>query len=237
MIEYIVYEEDNNYIKVIKDTIYNVMINYDIEYNIKVFNNIKEIIDYKTSNFKVYILNDNLKEVSGLEITKHIRKNDWQSIIILESIYKELKYKIIDEKLYILDVIIKDDKYKDNLQNNIKICIDIYDNTPNTLKYTYKKTIYNIKLQEIICIEKDNDNKRCIIKTSNNYFYIQGSLKNIEDKLDKRFIKCNKKYIININEVYYYNIKENLIALKNDIIISDISRNKKREIINLLNMK
>ena len=137
MIEYIVYEEDNNYIKVIKDTIYNVMINYDIEYNIKVFNNIKEIIDYKTSNFKVYILNDNLKEVSGLEITKHIRKNDWQSIIILESIYKELKYKIIDEKLYILDVIIKDDKYKDNLQNNIKICIDIYDNTPNTLKYTY----------------------------------------------------------------------------------------------------
>ena len=73
-----------------------------------------------------------------------------------------------------------------------------YDQRPNSLKYCYKKTYYNIEYRNIIYIEKEKDNKICKIKTKENHYYIPGSLKKIENKLDRRFIKCNKNYIINM---------------------------------------
>ena len=239
MIEYIIFEEDNKYLEIIKETINNKMIKYDIEYTIKEFNNIDEIKKYKSSNYKIYILDYKTIKESGLEIVEYIREklNDWQSILLLQTSYKELKSTLIDKKLYILDLMIKDKTYIDTLNKNIEICINIYDNIPKSLKYTYKKIIYNIKLKDIVCIEKDYDNKRCIIKTNNNDFYIQGSLSNVEKLLDKRFIKCSRSYIININEVLYYNIKDNLIRLNNDFLIEEISRNKKKEIIERLTNK
>lgn len=239
MIEYIIFEEDNKYLEIIKETINNKMIKYDIEYTIKEFNNIDEIKKYKSSNYKIYILDYKTIKESGLEIVEYIREklNDWQSILLLQTSYKELKSTLIDKKLYILDLMIKDKIYIDTLNKNIEICINIYDNIPKSLKYTYKKIIYNIKLKDIVCIEKDYDNKRCIIKTNNNDFYIQGSLSNVEKLLDKRFIKCSRSYIININEVLYYNIKDNLIRLNNDFLIEEISRNKKKEIIERLTNK
>ena len=60
------------------------------------------------------------------------------------------------------------------------------------------------------------------------------NLSSIISKLDDRFIKSSKSYIINIEQVLQYNIKENIITFSNKKQIYEISRNKKKEIINKL---
>ena len=83
-------------------------------------------------------------------------------------------------------------------------------------------------------IEKEIENKRCLIKTKDNTFYIPISLKKLEEKLDNRFIKCSKSYIINIEQVEYYDIKENIIVLKNKEILTSISKKEKKNILEKL---
>ena len=60
------------------------------------------------------------------------------------------------------------------------------------------------------------------------------NLSSIISKLDDRFIKSSKSYIINIEQVLQYNIKENIITFSNKKQIYEVSRNKKKEIINKL---
>ena len=99
-------------------------------------------------------------------------------------------------------------------------------------KYTYKKVLYSIDFSKILYIEKEQDNKRCIIKTEEKEYNIQGNLNQIEKLLDKRFLKCSRSYIINIEQVESYNAKKNLITFQNGIELYAISRNKKKEFLN-----
>ena len=109
-----------------------------------------------------------------------------------------------------------------------------YQSRQNGLKYKYKSINYNIPFKDIIYIEKEQDNKRCIIHTLKEDYYIQSTLSKIITNLDDRFIKSSKSYIINIEQVLQYNIKENIITFKDKNQIFEISRNMKKEIISKL---
>ena len=236
MVDYIIYETSKEEIEKVKKEINKVMINYDIEYNIYSYIKIEELLKYNSNNYKIYILNTDSIKQSGYDISNYIRYNlkDWQSTIILQSKYIDMKKYLFDKKLLVLDFIDKNNNYKDRLKEDIIISISIYENRPVSLTYTYKKTIYNIKYQDIIYIEKEKDNKRSIINTIDNKYYIQKSLIQLMSLLDKRFIKCNKSIIINIEKVIEYNIKDNIIKFNDNLLINDISRDKKQIIINKL---
>ena len=236
MIEFIIYEEKQNIDK-IKTIIEKEMIKVDIEYIINSYTNYKDIINKENNNsFKIYILDYKSLIESGLDIVNHVRNklNDWQSIIIMQSNYKEMINNIIGKKLYLLDFIIKDNDYEDKIKKDITISLDIFDKRPKSIKYQYKKVLYNIKFEEIIVIEKEKEEKRCIIKTHSKNYYYQGSLLNIMKKLDSRFIKCSRAYIINKEEMHQYNIKDNIISMNNNIIINEISKDAKKELIDYI---
>ena len=80
-------------------------------------------------------------------------------------------------------------------------------------------------------IENDSENKRCLIKTNNNNYYIPLTLSKLIDNLDNRFIKCSRSYIINLEKVRIYNTKNNIIYFDDEISICEVSREKKKEII------
>lgn len=215
---------DNSKISKYKEIIDKVLINYDYNYEVKQLTN--DIIN--TDSFKIYIIDN--KELS---LARKIRFeiDDWQSIIIYIGNNIE---EVIKERLFILDFIREDDNLLTLLERSILVALKNYDKRPNKLKYTYKKTIYNIEYYKILYIEKEKDNKRCIIKTNDNNYYYQSSLSSLENKLDNRFIKINKSIIVNIEQVDYYDIKDNLIVLKNKEKIYSISKNQKNKLIEKL---
>lgn len=232
MIDFIMIEDDLYYLNESKKIIDKVMMNYDINYNFIAYDKYrKELIN--KDNFKVYIIS--YKE-DTIELIKYIREelDDWKSLIII--IYKnsEDKTKIIKENLFIVDYINKRKHFEEKLLRNIQICLKNYDQRPNSLRYSYKNILYNIEFQKIFYIEKEQDNKRCIIYTKNKKYYIPGNLNQIEKLLDNRFIKISRSFVVNKEQMSSYNIKSNIITFKNSIKLNGVSRNNKKYITNCL---
>jgi len=237
MIDFIIVEDNFTYLSKYKVIIDKVMMNYDMEYNITMYDKyspeIKKLLSKE--KFKIYIISYS-KQKKSLEMIKYIREelDDWQSLIIV--MYDEVEEinQIGRQALFILDTIPKQKDFTQQLKRNIQICLKNYDQRPNTLKYCYKNTYYNIEYWKILYIEKETEMKRCKIQTVDKSYYIQGCLHQKEKLLDNRFLKCNRSYIVNLEQIESYNPKTNLITLKNGKILDIVSRDKKKEIINYL---
>lgn len=223
MIEFNLFTKETQKIKNIID---KTMIMYD--YNYRVINN-DSIKTITNDIYKIYIIDFELYNHNDINILKKIRyiENDWKSMIIVRTNNKEI-FNMISEYM-IIQIVDLNNKY---LKEGIIKSINNYDQHPKTLKYKYKSTHYNINLKDIIYIEKEIDNKLCNIYTQNDCFPILISLTKIMKKLDKRFIKCSRSYIINLEQMIFYNKKENIIMFKNNKTVNEISRNKKQTIIN-----
>ena len=230
MIDFIIIEDDLYYLNISKNIIDKVMMNYDINYNFIAYDKYRKELLSK-DNFKIYIIN---YSEDTINMIKYIREklDDWKSLIIL--IYKDKveKIKLIKENLFIVDYINKNKHYEEKLLRNIQICLKHYDQRPNSLKYTYKNISYNIDFDKIIYIEKEQDNKRCIVKTLDNEYLIQGTLNSVCKLLDQRFIKSSRSFIVNKELMLSYDIKNNIITFKNKF--NGISRDNKKYIINYL---
>lgn len=232
MIDFIIINDDLYYLNNSKNIIDKVMMNYDINYDFIVFDKYRKELLNK-DNFKIYIIS--YKE-DTIEMIKYIREtlDDWKSLIIIIYKDREEKMKLIKEDLFIVDYINKKKHLEEKLYRNIQICLKHYDQRPNSLKYSYKNVSYNIDFDKIIYIEKEQDNKRCIIKTLNKEYYIPGTLKSVYKLLDKRFIKSSRSFIINKEQMLSYDTKKNIIKFKNKIKLDAVSRDKKKYIINYL---
>ena len=237
MIKFIICEDEIVLANRYKNEIEKIMMNYDIEYTIKMFKGYNAKWKVTASNedsFKIYLLDIKTNEGSGLDAARYIREelDDWQSMIIMITGYPEYKYEALGKRLLLVDFINKLDNCTSRLQDAIKISLKNYDKRPKSLKYTYKKIVYNIEYRNIIYIEKEQDSKRCIIKTTEGDFYIQGNLSCVEKLLDKRFLKCCRSVIVNLEQVLYYNKKTNIITFKNKMELDAVSRDNKKELIN-----
>lgn len=226
MIEFIIIEEDEKNYTLIKKIIENTLMNYD--YNYKISNKIEN-----NNNFKVYIICCLNKKTKDLLNNIRYEQNDWSSMIIVITIHKLIK-EIQDLKIMPIDIIVKDKLFEKNIIRAINIGIRNYNNRPKTIKYKYKTIYYNIDLRDILYIEKEKESKRILIKTKDETFLYSSTLSEIEKKLDNRFIKCSRSYIINLEQMRLYNTKDNIIVLKDGNCIYEISRDKKKSIINYL---
>lgn len=212
----------------LKEIIDKIMMNYNYRYNIKEYP-----IETNTTN-SIYLINYNPNEILSLSKIRHIRYDlkDWSSIIILFTKNKKIKNDLYDKKYLILDII--NSNIELNLKEDINLILNNIFSSNKYLNYSYKNIYYNIPLQDIYYIENDSANKRCLIKTFEDTFYIPESISKILNQLDKNFIKCSRSYIINLKKVRYFSIKNNIIYFNKEIKVYEVSRNKKKELINFL---
>ena len=229
MIDFIIMTNNKKEYGVIKDNIEKVCMNYDYSYMIHHNRHL-------SNDFKIYIAYINNMNDSTLKELIKIREkeNDWTSIIIIVTESSDLITKLYGKGLFLLDIIEKNQYYENRIKKAINIGIRNYDDKPKCMKFSYKNIMYNIPLKNILYIQKVPEEKKCYIYTETNQYEISGCLSKIESKIDSRFIKCSRSCIINTEKVIKYNKKENLITLNNNIIIDDISRDKKNHIIQRL---
>lgn len=235
MIDYIILEEDLKYLEKYSRTIEQVMMNYDLEYQITYINKYNTINKkfFQTDFFKIYII-DTKNQENSQQMIEYIREtlDDWQSLIIMMQSNKN--NNINHRNFFILDTILKNSHLECQLKRDLQICLKNYDQRPNSLKYTYKKTNYILEYRNIIYIEKEQDNKRCIIKTNNNKYYIQGNLKTVKKLLDNRFFQSSRSFIINLEQVERFDTKNNMIYFKNKQKKDVLSRTNKKEFLRMI---
>ena len=231
MLDIVVYDDIKKNIKDIDDTINKIFVNYEIDYHIHKFTNLdqnlKDIIN-DDSLLKIYIIDINMNNDCWIDILKYIRNIDPFGIIIFVTKYKKYLYSILDNKLMVLDFIIKCDNYLDRLKDDIDKAITILFNQ-KAFVFKYKNVFYRISYKQINYIEKEPSIKRCIVHTTFGNFYIVSSLNKLLNVLDKNFMRVHQSCIININNVFKVDLSNNYIIFKNGDMTNLLSDKAKKE--------
>lgn len=167
----------------------------------------------QTPDFKIYVLDIELLNSSGIDIANYIRDYDDMSEIIMCSFHYELEYKILKSKLKILDFVSKYDNAYVNLTNLI---LEVFNkHSRKVLKITDKNTILFIVMKDILYISKEKNTRKCVIKTFNNEYLVNKNLEEIKKELNSDFIQVSRNCIVNQNNVEEYNFKDSKIKFKN----------------------
>ena len=102
MLKFIVCEDNEIIRKKNISVINKVMFSNNVNYNIFEFNSYNnDLLDIINDNSgrKVYILDIELGSKSGIDIARLIRKNDWESFIIISTAHYELFPQVFKDRL------------------------------------------------------------------------------------------------------------------------------------------
>ncbi len=237
MLNFIVCEDDPNFLKKMKKDIDNYMMNYDMDYKFYSFNGYDaqfEKVAKGDIGFKVFFLDIKTKQGSGLDAARRIREqyDDWVSIIVIVTAFGEYRYEALGNRLYLLDFINKLDDCDKRVTEALNKAMKNYDNRYKSLSFEYNHNVHKIEFRHIICIEKEPDSKRCIIKTTYGSSYIPKSLIDVYKLLDKRFMRIHRSMIVNLDHIKEINVKENKVIFDNNDYTHLLARDKKKELIN-----
>lgn len=210
-----------------KNIINKTLMKYDINYNIHNFtsydSNFNKIINSSLEN-KIYILDLELPKESGLEIARKIRKDDWNSIIIILTSHDEYELKIFKEKLLIFSFISKFDRYEELLSESIDLIVNKI-NSNNKVSFISNKERHYLNPIDIIYFYKDTIQNCTIVVTKEDKYPVRESIYKFKEKLDDSFIQTHRSCYINKNNIKKVDYKNKLIVMKEDIIVDYLSKN------------
>ena len=231
MIKFIICDDEKLFRNNVRQTINKIFIKNDLEYTIDEFEkynkDFQKVINDGISN-KIYILDIEIKNgISGIDIAKKIRKNDWNSIIIIVTSHSDLGFEALKAQIMLLDFISK----FDNCQNNLeKIIIKAMKQINNKKVLVFKSNgiDYRIFLDDIIYIVKDSIERKCSIKTTYNEIAVNKSLSELIEKLDDRFYLTHRSCVINTEKIMSIDWKNNIIKFNNGVAIDLIARDRRK---------
>ena len=119
MLEFVICDDAVETLKNVKNIIDKTMRNYSHKYNIVTFDDYDSRFDAYLANNKkavVYILDIEMPSDSGINIAKHIRNIDKESIIVILTSHHESADEIYKGRLNILTFISKYDECNDNMK-------------------------------------------------------------------------------------------------------------------------
>lgn len=233
MIRIIVIEDDKetqtHIKKIIRETEFLKDEEIQVDYFTKYTNDLKEII-MDNSEHKIYIVDIELEtKVSGIDIAKFVRENDWESEIIFitnhdkmfETVYRSV-YEVFDfiEKFHEMDLKLKKDLkviYKRNFDNKM---------------FRYRNNNFSIQIyyRSITHIYRDKETRKIIINTDKTHYAIIMPLTDILNSLDDRFRITHRACIVNNDRVESYNWSRGFFILDNGKKVEMLSKKYKKEI-------
>ena len=228
--EFVICDDEKLFRNKIHKVIDKIYMNNDEYYHVTEFTNFNNsfLKLIKDGSPKIYILDIEMKDdVSGIDIARKIRNNDWESIIIFITSHNELGYQALKAQIMLLDFISKYDDYERNLELVIKKAISMI-NSQKTMTFNSDGISYVIHLNDILYVVKDTIDRKCIIKTTYTEIEVNRSLKYFVDNLDKRFYMSHRSCIVNTERIDKVDWKNNIIYFNNGDSIDLISRDKKR---------
>lgn len=199
MVNFIVCEDNKIILQKNVDIINKTMFENNIDYRIYPFSNytnsLKEIIGENLEN-KIYILDIELDDISGIDIAGDIRNNDLKSLIIISTTHTEYLPYTLKSKLMLFDYVSKFEDYEQNLSNAIKNALNSY-SLNRYISFKYNNKIKSILLQDILYLKYDKDNDCTIVKTKDRSYQTFDSFETLVENLDNRFEKKKSNYYEN----------------------------------------
>lgn len=232
MLKFVIYDDEDKYLNGIEKIIKKAT--KDNQYDIVKFKEYnKEFQDViKDDSKKIYILDIEIPNgLSGVDVARNIRKNDWDSMIILVTAHLEKVFSVVQAQIMILGLISKTNKFQDNLISAIETSIKKINQT-KVLTFTTQNITYKIFTDDIYYITKDSVERKCIIKNKYNEAPIYENLSSVLNKLDDRFVIISRSCIVNVEKISKVDWKNCIIYFDNGTSNNYLSRSKKKELRN-----
>ena len=232
MLRYVICEDNKDFLNRLHVIVNKVMMPYNFEYKVNTFtkynDELKEIIK-KENEQKVYVLDIELEEISGLEIASEIRENDLESIIIFVTCHNECRNDIFYSRLLAIDYIPKDKLWASRFEETVEYVIKAL-NKQQVLMFEYNHNSYRIPFDDILYVEKIQDNSKCIIYTEDGQEYeIVSSITSLIKRLGEGFFQSHKSCIVNLKKIAKVDYNDNIITFKNGTSAYLLSNRRKKQ--------
>lgn len=232
MINFILYDDDTEFLGVVRGIINKQFFSSNKEYRIHNYDSynkeLKDMINSNTEN-KIYILDIEVKGISGIELAKIIRKKDWSSTIIILTSHYELELLSYKSKILLLDYISKFDIYEEKLKKTIMLAMKNLEKR-ESISIKEANTIYRILFENIIYIYYDSFKRKSIIVTKDKSYMTLVPLNKIYASLSSNFVYSHRACIINSNYIESIDTKNMIISLMGNIKIDLFSKGHIKEI-------
>lgn len=206
-------------VEIIENTILREEFDMEIEFQT---GNPQEIIDYleeAPNLIRIYFLDVDLgASLNGIELAEKIRQKDPTSYIVFITSHADMSMMTFQYKIEALDYILKDDF--NNIKNRINSCIlEAYNryklDDDNILSIKVGERLVNIRCEDILFFETSPSKHKIKVHEFNRQIEFYGSLNDIEDKVDGRFIRCHKSFLVNKDNVKEIDKKNRSVHMKN----------------------
>lgn len=234
--EFVVCDDEKFFREKINEIIDKIYMKNDEYYHVNLFDKFNKKFEnmINDGNKKIYILDIEIQDsISGIDIARKIREKDWDSTIIFITTHAELGYEALKAQIMLLDFISKYDNFEKHLETTIRKAITKI-NRDNVLKFNFDGLSYIIHLEDILYIVKETVDRKCLIKTLYNEIEVNKSLSYFMDNLDDRFVLSHRSCIVNKDRITKVDWKNNIIYFNDGITIDLISRERKKELKNVV---
>ncbi len=170
----------------------------------------------------LYFLDVDLNtEMNGIKLAEKIRDYDPRGFIVFVTTHAEMSYLTFRYKVEALDYVIKDEF--SNLQKRVHDCVknayDKYSITGREVQRIFSVTsgdkTLHIELNKILFFETASTIHKVKIHGDDFQFEFYGQMKEVMEKLDERFFRCHRSYVVNTHYIDYVDHKKRTIYMKN----------------------
>lgn len=228
--DFVVCDDDSFFRKNIIKVIDKLLIPSDVNYKIHEFSSYTKDFEKLISkkNPKVYILDIEIKNsISGIDIARKIRKHDWDSIIIIVTSHSELSFQVMKAQIMLLDFISKFDNFEGNLKFAINKAFELVDKK-QIIKVESKGISYIVYIKDILYIERDTVDRKCIIQTNYGPVPINKNLNELQEELGSNFYMCHRSCLVNVNNISKIDWKQNMIYFQDNAFTNLLARDRKK---------
>ncbi len=167
----------------------------------------------------------NLAAMNGLYLAQEIRKLEPRCFIVFVTSHGEMSTQTYAYKAEALDFIVKE--APEHMGERLRECLLSVSARYGSGSCEHKKIfsaslpdgrIVQMPFEEIISIETCPDSRRLILYSEKRRLEFRGTITDTECVLDKRFFRCHRSVIVNLDHVKEWDMRKKLLIMDNENI-------------------
>lgn len=215
-------KQKERYLKAVQDTI--MIENLDMEIALSTtdpFSLIEHLKENDTTG--IYFLDIDLKaKINGIELAAEIRKYDPRGFIVFITTHSEMSYITFLCKVEAMDFIIKDNftDIEDRIHQCIMNANEKYSaKTVSELQKNFTMRIddkvIHMEYKKILFFETSPIKHKVILHAIDRQIEFYANMKEIEEEVDDRFVRCHQSYLVNKDNIKEVDIKHRMARMIN----------------------
>lgn len=232
MINFIIVDDNKKFLEIMVNVVTKVMMKNKFIYKTYSFteydNGFFDVMNSDMSN-RIYILDIETREASGIDIARKIRKRDVDSVIIFATVHAEAGLVLLKDDLMFLNFLCKFDDFENKLYSSVCKALEFIHHKLS-IKFNDRGTIYNVPIQDILYITKESGDRKSTIKTCNDSYRVNLSLKELSDMSCDSLVQTHRCCFVNMDNVRVFDRKKNVILFDNGEVIDLVSDKYKKGI-------